>query len=103
MVNLLWSNPLPTPQFASLSILLQLDIPKQYSSTNDDDSNSDDDSQHGGNIIRNISSDEIAALANDNDNNNNSSNLRVSSTLVQLGEEGGTKEVPLYPKGLVVN
>ena len=106
MVNLLWSNPLPQPQFASLSILLQLDIPKQYSNNDDDDTANENNADK---IIRNISSDEILALANNNNNNannnnsSNSNNLKVSTTLVQLPNNGGTKEVPLYPKGLIVN
>eukprot|EP00984_Skeletonema_dohrnii_P030789 scaffold22546_cov83-Skeletonema_dohrnii-CCMP3373.AAC.1 len=92
MVNLLYSNPLPTPQFASLSILLQLDIPSQHSNHNDHNNNESTD----GKIIRNISSDEIIALANDNDN------LKVSMTSVTL-PNNEVKEVPLYPKGMLVN
>eukprot|EP00984_Skeletonema_dohrnii_P005960 scaffold2113_cov106-Skeletonema_dohrnii-CCMP3373.AAC.3 len=92
MVNLLYSNPLPTPQFASLSILLQLDIPSQHSNHNDHNNNESTD----GKIIRNISSDEIIALANDNDN------LKVSMTSVTLANNE-VKEVPLYPKGMLVN
>ncbi|KAK1738995.1 hypothetical protein QTG54_010311 [Skeletonema marinoi] len=91
MVNLLYSNPLPTPQFASLSILLQLDIPSQHSNHNNNNNESTN-----GKIIRNISSDEIIALANDNDN------LKVSLTSVTLANNE-VKEVPLYPKGMLVN
>ena len=102
MVNLLYSNPLPQPQFASLSILLQLDIPPQYSNNNSNSSDDDD-----GEIIHNISSDEIVALTNVNAdaaavNNNDNNDLKVSTTIVQL-PDNKTREVPLYPKGLVVN
>ena len=68
---LLHSNPLPGPEFVSLSLFMK---PKKVESNNNNNNNSKNNNNNNNNINNNINSNINTNIDNNDDNNNNNNN-----------------------------